>query len=473
MSLKAIVVVTFCCVIAASSHLCMAGDIGPDNFIISGSLQYEYSNSRYSPTREVATRSSESLSKESISLGALYEPSNRFELRSVLSYYNQRSHYEKPGVYGQFWGTDPIHFTSKNEALAIDSLYALLRDSTDRFSVGIGRNPNGVAIAHRNSYASFSKPTDSSSTLTSYDFDGITLTYNPILLSSTKGYVQFSYGEGFENRKLTYHYDISGVSLSPDTFNSQSLYGTTPLYKAKVLSASVIPINTSDLKLWFSYVDARNIYSVPTNDHFYTAFTYTDLSNATQTALFDLLAPVNLGNMRWYSIGVDSHKDLFNGKLHGSIEIAQSKAEQSISALFTSPVKISLINLNDTPSKTGRAIYGNIDFELPSKTTLGFEYSYGSKYWVPTVAGKYGTRGLMIEPYVQQKLMLNKLKCSARLGLQHFEYKYSGSNQWWGEPISINDVGIAHATATDTFGYDFSSFPSHSNTIYGNIIINF
>lgn len=76
---------------------------------------------------------------------------------------------------------------------------------------------------------------------------------------------------------------------------------------------------------------------------------------------------------------------------------------------------------------------------------------------------KYGTCVYMIKPYVQQEFSVNRAKCLARFGVQHFEYKYTGSNNVLGEPWKISDV-------TPPTDYVISA---HSNTFYGNITVNF
>lgn len=440
-----------------------------------GSLEYYYSYSKYRD----ATVSSLSLNKDSLKIGALYNPTSQVEIGSSLSYSWQRSYYYQPGAsYGDFSGSDPINSVDSNESLAVDRLYLSLRDASDSLRFSIGRNPLGHTGFNSREYVSFSKVTDNSSVLTNYNVDGIAIAYRPAFLEATSGYLQTSYGNGFENKKLQYHYSVFGGEIAPP--NSQALYGITPLYKANIFSASIVPVSTDSLKIWFNYINGRGIYSAPTSERLPAVFSYTDLLGNQQVAEANVLESINLGDMQWYAIGLDVHQQFSMCKIHAALEVAQSKSNPNyVPAPYLSVptmLSYSFMGESDLTPKTGRAIYGMVDLELPSATTLGFEFSHGSKNWVPTTSDKYGVRGTMVEPYIQQEFLVNRSRCAVRLGLQHFEYSYTGSNQWWDTPIEISNQWWVTPTKISTIVQSsqwWVSSPTHSNTFYGNISVNF
>ena len=102
--------------------------------------------------------------------------------------------------------------------------------------------------------------------------------------------------------------------------------------------------------------------------------------------------------------------------------------------------------------RTGWAVYTGIRYDLPSNTKIGFEYNYGSKYWqtfAPAAddiwTAKVGTRGQVFEPYIVQELNLKPVssvfaKTFFRLGYQYYDFQYTGSNNWVGEPKKMSEV---------------------------------
>ena len=101
-----------------------------------------------------------------------------------------------------------------------------------------------------------------------------------------------------------------------------------------------------------------------------------------------------------------------------------------------------------------------VRYDLPSNTKLGFEYNHGSKNWITFApaaddmwTAKVGTRGNVYEAYFIQELDRKPIssffsKAFFRLGVQYYEFDYTGSNNWVGAPVAIGDVNGQMMTTT-------------------------
>ena len=97
---------------------------------------------------------------------------------------------------------------------------------------------------------------------------------------------------------------------------------------------------------------------------------------------------------------------------------------------------------------------------VPSKTKLGAEYNHGSKNWITFApaatdmwTSKVGTRGNVYELYLIQELASKPVsshlaKAFVRLGLQYYDFQYTGSNNWVGAPVKMSDVNGQMMTTT-------------------------
>ncbi|MDP3617710.1 MAG: DUF3373 family protein, partial [Rhodoferax sp.] len=111
-------------------------------------------------------------------------------------------------------------------------------------------------------------------------------------------------------------------------------------------------------------------------------------------------------------------------------------------------------------SKTGTAVALGMRYDLPSKSKLGFEYNHGSKDWITFApaaddmwTSKVGTRGDVYEAYLIQELDRTPLssyfsRTFFRLGVQRYNIKYTGSNNWVGAPVEISSVNGQMMTTT-------------------------
>jgi hypothetical protein len=108
---------------------------------------------------------------------------------------------------------------------------------------------------------------------------------------------------------------------------------------------------------------------------------------------------------------------------------------------------------DDVGEKDGYSVYAGVRYDLDDLgLKVGLEYNYGTKNWISmapahddmTVA-KLATRGHVGEIYAIYDLPVGELfseKCKAfmRVGYQHYEYDYTGSGNWLGAPVDIDEL---------------------------------
>ncbi len=111
-----------------------------------------------------------------------------------------------------------------------------------------------------------------------------------------------------------------------------------------------------------------------------------------------------------------------------------------------------LLNSNgEQNDRTGYSIWAGIKSELPWQGTIGFEYNWGSEYWIGFTGGednpagsKLAARGSVYELFYNQPLVDSKLTLS--LGAQYYDYDYTGSGNPMGAPVKISEI-----SSLDTF----------------------
>lgn len=117
-----------------------------------------------------------------------------------------------------------------------------------------------------------------------------------------------------------------------------------------------------------------------------------------------------------------------------------------------------LLNSNgEQHNRTGYSFWGGVKTELPWTASIGFEYNYGSKYWISFTGGednpagsKLATRGSVYELFYNHPLVGNRLTLS--MGAQYYDYAYSGSGNPMGAPVKISDLNALDSflPVTDT-----------------------
>jgi hypothetical protein len=308
--------------------------------------------------------------------------------------------------------------------LNVDRVYATWSNIADQeMWLSVGRRPS-TAGAPSNLKLNNPRPGNGGipSLLVDYAFDGMTLGYAPEIDALPGAYAKLCYGRGFD----------SGFS----TASGNSLKDTD------MIGVAVIPIDTDPLRVWLQWNRGMDIFDAPAMSNTYFGNT---------------AAKANLGNIDWYGVGfMSTVKNIGPGNLHvfGDVGMSVTHPNNNVSAQFgfQGLMTGSFFNPEAPTSKTGTAVALGLRYDLPSKTMLGLEYNHGSKDWITFApaaddmwTSKVGARGDVYEAYVIQELDRTPIssyfsKAFFRMGIQRYDLKYTGSNNWVGAPVEISTV---------------------------------
>jgi opacity protein-like surface antigen len=259
--------------------------------------------------------------------------------------------------------------------------------------------------------------------LVNYAFDGMTIGYAPDIEMLPGFYAKVCYGRGFD----------SGF---------QGTVGNS-IKDTDMLGVAVIPVDTDPLRVWLQWNRGFNIFDFP---------------KMTGTLFGDTAPSTNLGSIDWYGVGaMTTLKKVGPGDLNAfadfGVSVTHPTMNVSNNAGFQGLMSGEFFAQDFNPkSQTGYAAFAGLRYDLPSNTKIGFEYNWGSKYWItfsPAAddmwTAKVGTRGQVFEPYVIQELDLKPIssyfsKVFFKLGYQFYDFQYTGSNNWVGEPKKISEI---------------------------------
>lgn len=108
--------------------------------------------------------------------------------------------------------------------------------------------------------------------------------------------------------------------------------------------------------------------------------------------------------------------------------------------------------ISELDDKTGYALYTGLRIPVSKlRSKIGLEYNYGTKNWVTLTPGsddlvssKLATRGSVYEAYWIWDIPGEKISRFAnpfiRLGYQYYDFAYSGSGMWLGEPKKVSEI---------------------------------
>ncbi len=91
---------------------------------------------------------------------------------------------------------------------------------------------------------------------------------------------------------------------------------------------------------------------------------------------------------------------------------------------------------------------------------IGFEYNYGSRYWInftpaadDVYSSKLATRGHVAEVYwiwdIPENPLSKYAKTFIRAGYQYYWFNYTGSGNWMGRPVDVDDVNMSDPQTMD------------------------
>lgn len=268
-----------------------------------------------------------------------------------------------------------------------------------------------------------------------YPFDGLSLGYAYEDLfgrTGLPGRVRFCYGRGFE---------------SGPTENANGLRDTD------FAGFSWDVFKKGDRFLNVQSFAAFDMFNVPDNVKFANPLEFAFWENDTtrynplDANKDNLLNRKNLGNI-YHTDAVYMNKyNNLNYFLAGgwSRTDAQSVDEMGTSLLGS---------WWDTPSdKDGYSVYAGIRYDFPNHPfKLGLEYNHGTKNWIAFTPGnddlyasKLAARGDVWEAYTIWDIPAGEMisrfsKAFVRLGVQYYDYEYTGSGYWLGAPQKISDL---------------------------------
>jgi outer membrane murein-binding lipoprotein Lpp len=322
---------------------------------------------------------------------------------------------------GVFDGT--LGHVPSSGGVAVDQVYMTINNIFDQpiwFSIGRRPSTGGIPTHLRQDNE---KPGVSgvSGLLVDYAYDGLTLGYAPDIDSLPGAYAKFCYGRGYQS---------GFTSGQPGDVKNMDMMGFV-----------VVPYDTNPLSIHLQFNHAMNIIDFP------------DIPDST---LGPLHPTTNLGDIDQFGIvAMSTLKKVGPGTLNLFASGAMDKTHPNDNHPTYNGMLLSNIGLMYTGTKestTGNAVYIGARYDLPSKTMIGFEYNHGSKNWISFVpaaddmwTSKLGTRGDVYEGYVIQELgglpiASYHAKTFVRIGYQYYDFKYTGSNNWVGGPVSISDV---------------------------------
>ncbi len=334
---------------------------------------------------------------------------------------------------GLFDGT--IGHLPGSSFLDVDRVYVDWENIADQpiwFSVGRRPSTDGVPI-----HLKTDKPRPGvggiPAILVNYAFDGLTLGWAPDFDMLPGAYGKFCYGRGFS----------TGMSDSRNNGNA--------LKDTDMIGVQVAPYNTDAFQVMVQYNRAINIFDAP--------------QMLTGPFAQILTGPkTNLGDIDWYGISFQGEvKKAGPGNLNWFVQGALDKTHPNGNSLTLynpyDPTGMSSINTGagllwtGTPNSTsGWAVYAGLRYDLPTHTKLGFEFNHGSKNWITFAPAeddmwttKVGTRGNVYEGYVIQELPFKPIssyfsKVFFRVGYQHYDFEYTGSNSWLGGPVQMSQL---------------------------------
>lgn len=324
---------------------------------------------------------------------------------------------DRVGVFDGTQGHVP-----NDDQLTVDQAYVTWSNVFDQpvwFSVGRRPSTGGFPDHLR---ANADRPGNGGipAILVDYAFDGMVLGVAPDIEALPGAYAKVCYGRGFE----------SGFERDSDTNTVEDM---------DMLGVSVVPYETDPLYINVQWNRGFNIIDAPV---------------MSDTAFGQEFAPsANLGDIDWFgATAFSTLKNIGPGTLNvfasGAMSVTHPNDE-----LSNGMAGLMYDAGQDNDSVTGWSAYVGARYDITAtRTKIGAEFNHGSKNWISMVpasdeiwTGKIGTRGNVYEVYVIQELD-NKAIASYgavaffRVGFQYYDFDYTGSGNWVGEPKKISEL---------------------------------
>jgi Protein of unknown function (DUF3373) len=366
------------------------------------------------------TTKNNSLMMNRFGLNLKADPMEDIVVKARLVMYKVAGHQTSSPALGYFFadrfaGTNDgtVGHVPQDSVVRVDYAFATVNNVFDQpiwFSIGRRPSTGGIPSNYRQNLEKMGTA-GIPAILVDYAFDGMTLGYAPDIAKLPGAYAKLCYGRGYE----------SGFKNVPG-FSSN-------LKDTDFLGLNAVAYDTDKLHVEVQYQKGMNIFDLPSDGIPGTPFTG---------------PTTNLGDIEWLG-GVVTTK---MGNLNLFASAAVSKTDPNGNAGPMGPML-------DGTDHTGNAIYvgGRLDM---GTTKIGVEYNKGSQYWIGMIpdgddvwTSKLGTRGSVYEVYLIQELkrkpVSKKGKAFVRLGYQYYDFQYTGSNNWVGPSIKIDNLTTGNA----------------------------
>ncbi len=369
-------------------------------------------------------------------------------VKSRLSMYKIWGHGSMAPVQGNYFADRTMGsfdgnmgYVPQDNTLRVDYAFASMSNIMDTplwFSIGRRVSTGGVPTNVRQNTKKVGTA-GVAGQLIDYSFDGLTVGYAPKIEALPGAYAKFCYGRGYDSG---FESDATGASNTEDT-DFAGLF--------------IDPIYTDNLNVELQYIRGSNIFD-----------TLPDSGVSTNLGDVDMYGALINGTIENVGIG---DLNLFVSGAMSRTNPNDNIREMPFFSMGGTPVNAGFGLLYDdsdpntaggqgNDAQTGTSIYVGARYDIKKTgTKIGAEYNQGSEYWITFTpaaddiwTGKLGTRGSVYEFYVIQELPQLPIssfgKAFIRLGYQHYAFKYTGSNNWIGEPKEIEDLTTSDPSGT-------------------------
>jgi len=254
-----------------------------------------------------------------------------------------------------------------------------------------------------------------------YAFDGATLGYAYQWGSEAMGTgrVRFCYGRGFENGISNQYNDMDFAGFNWDVMQSGYRFLNIQAFEAFNI------INTPDGVTFPNPLELSGL--VPFQNGILDK---TNLGNIYHTTVVYM---DRIGDLNWFVAGGWSRTD----------PAGYDEVGNSLLGSWWSPLE----------DQDGYTVYAGVRYDLDDlRLKLGFEYNWGSEYWIAMTPAhddlynsKLATRGQVVEVYMLYDLPTGEAiskyaKAFMRLGYQYYKYDFTGSGTWLGGPADVDEL---------------------------------
>ncbi len=333
----------------------------------------------------------------------------------------------------------------KDNTLRVDQAYATWSNIADApvwFSIGRRPSTKGIPTNIRQNVEKIGTA-GIPGLLVDYAFDGLTFGYAPDIESLPGAYTKLCYGKGID----------TGFRGGPDDGRFKD---------TQFVGINLVPYDTDNLHVELQWQRGNSIFAYPgSSDPFGMGAKNTNIGNITWVGgvVVGKVNNIGPGNLNLFATAAIS-KTHPNDNMYAGNFFAIDPATGNLMLMQNMPIAGLLYDADPfggsslKKSRTGNAVYLGARYDLKATgTKIGAEYNRGSKYWMAFTpasddlwTSKLATRGDVFEGYIIQELKLKPIsklgKAYFRLGYQHYNFKYTGSGFWLGEPKKISDLTV-------------------------------